>query len=209
MAALTRREREQKRKRKEILDAALLIFAEKGYHGTTMAEISRVSEYPLGTIYSFFPGKEDIYQELVIGKGHELGDILVAIFEDISLSPLERLRKSLLGNVDFFVKNRPFIKIYISGRSNVDAPLLTNFHRRINRMHDKMIALYSDLFEQGIQTGEFKPYSPREMATIFSGIVNASIWVWLVEGEDDAELEQRLQRAFNIFTGGVCPHLPG
>lgn len=205
MAELTRREREQKRKKKEILAAALSIFAQKGYHGTTMAEISQVSEYPLGTIYKFFPGKEDIYQHLVVGKGLELGDRLITIFEDRSLSPLERLRESLLGNVDFFVENKEFIRIYISGKSNVDAPLLTNFHKSINKLHDKMIKLYCDLLTEGIETGEFRDFAPGEMATIFSGIVNSCIWVWLVEREDDSELAKRLERAFSMFTHGVCP----
>ncbi len=204
MAEPTRREREQKRKKKEILSASLSIFAEKGYHGTTMAEISQVSEYPLGTIYKFFPGKEDIYQHLVVGKGIELGEKLIRIFEDKSLTPLARLRESLLGNVDFFVANREFIRIYISGKSSVDAPLLTNFHKSVNKLHDQMIELYCTLLEEGIGAGEFKDFAPKEMAMIFSGIVNSCIWVWLVEKEDDDALATRLERAFSMFTRGVC-----
>lgn len=203
MPELSRREREQQRKRTEILEAALTVFAQKGYHGATMAQISQSSEYPLGTIYKFFPGKEQIYHELVIGKGRELGQILLEISEDRSLSPMERIRKSLLGNAGFFVRNKEFIRIYISGKSHVDAPLLTNFHKSVNKMHDKMIDLYSDLFQEGIDDAEFTAYPSREMATLFSGIVNASIWVWLAEKEEDAELANRLERAFTIFTGGI------
>ena len=199
----SRREREQQRKREEILEAALSVFAQKGYHGATMAQISQSSEYPLGTIYNFFPGKEQIYQELVLGKGRELGQILLDITGDEALSPMERIRKSMVGNAGFFVRNKEFIRIYIAGKSHVDAPLLTNFHKSVNKMHDKMIELYSDLFQKGIDAGEFMAYPSREMAALFSGIVNASIWVWLTEKEADAELANRLERAFTIFIGGI------
>ncbi len=48
MTELTRKEREKKRKRDEILEASLSVFVQKGYHGATMAEISQASEYPPG-----------------------------------------------------------------------------------------------------------------------------------------------------------------
>ena len=87
MEPLSRKEREKKRKREEILAAALSVFAQKGYHGATMAEISQVSEYPLGTIYKFFQGKERIYHEMVMETGVALGDILLDIIKKNEGSP--------------------------------------------------------------------------------------------------------------------------
>jgi AcrR family transcriptional regulator len=76
MASLTRKERDDKRKRREILAAALAVFAEGGFHNTTMARISKAAQYPLGTIYKYFPGKKEMYHDLVIERVHELGRIL-------------------------------------------------------------------------------------------------------------------------------------
>jgi AcrR family transcriptional regulator len=69
----------KRNKKNEIIRAAEQVFAAGGYHGTTMAQISQASEYPLGTIYKFFSGKEQIYHDLVLSKGIELGEILIGI----------------------------------------------------------------------------------------------------------------------------------
>ena len=45
----------------EILDAARKIFAEKGFAGTTMEEIAERSGLAKGTLYLYFPSKQDIY----------------------------------------------------------------------------------------------------------------------------------------------------
>ena len=63
---LPRREREKMRQRKEMLDAALDLFSEKGYHNASMQEIAHKSEFAIGTLYKvlddWFPGAADYGQ---------------------------------------------------------------------------------------------------------------------------------------------------
>src|SRR6201995_783879 len=49
----------------EILDAALSVFAEKGYAGTRMDEIARRAGVTKGTIYLYFESKEAVFKSLV------------------------------------------------------------------------------------------------------------------------------------------------
>ena len=51
---LSRREREKLRHRKEMLDAALKLFSEKGFHNVSMHEIAQKAEFAIGTLYKFF-----------------------------------------------------------------------------------------------------------------------------------------------------------
>ncbi len=58
---LTRRDRERLVRRRAILDAALSMFAEKGYEGATLDEVAERAEFGKGTLYNYFPGgKEEI-----------------------------------------------------------------------------------------------------------------------------------------------------
>ncbi len=66
---LTRRDRERLARSRAILDAALDIFANKGYEGATLDEVAERAEFGKGTLYNYFPG----------GKV----EILFALFDEV------------------------------------------------------------------------------------------------------------------------------
>ncbi|MCG8632841.1 MAG: TetR/AcrR family transcriptional regulator [Desulfobacterales bacterium] len=200
---LTRKERDDLRKREEILAAALEIFAARGFHSTTMAQISKVSQYPLGTIYKYFPGKKEMYHDLVINRVRNLGQILGEIRRDDSLGVCDKLKACLKAQADFYGANREVVKIYISERSNIDAVAMPKLNEKVNTFHDRMVALFQDLFEQGLETGEFKPYPSRDMAELYADIVHSAAWAALFRDDDETAADQRLSMIFDMFTNGI------
>ena len=46
--------------RDRILDAAARVFAEKGYHSSTIADVVRESGLSVGAIYTYFSGKDEL-----------------------------------------------------------------------------------------------------------------------------------------------------
>lgn len=203
MVALTRKERDDIRKRQEILEAAMEIFARGGFHNTTMAQISKASQYPLGTIYKYFPGKKEMYHDLVIGRVHELGHILYDISRDEDLDAKARLLAALKAQARFYKANREVVKIYISERSNIDAVGMPKLNERVNRLHERMVLLFKDMFDEGIRIGLFKSYPSRDMAELFADIVHSAAWSTLFREEDEAGMEQRLSMIFDMFTNGI------
>ncbi|OQY11096.1 MAG: TetR family transcriptional regulator [Desulfobacteraceae bacterium 4572_19] len=203
MVAISRKERERRQRRAEILDVAMGIFAKNGFHGTTMANISQESQYPLGTIYKFFSGKKQIYYDLVVEKAFEIRVILIDIFNKTQWPPLERLRKCLTAYARFYRGNTEFIKIYISERSNIDAVVVPNLNEKINRLHEKMIDQFSEIFTEGIISKQFKPLPVREMAILFSDMIHSAAWNCLMKELSDEKMESLLDTVFEIFSGGV------
>src|SRR5256885_15696648 len=59
-------------KRARILDAAIRVFAERGFHSATVAEIARAAGVADGTIYLYFKGKDDLLLRLFDEKMNEL-----------------------------------------------------------------------------------------------------------------------------------------
>ncbi|MBI9090182.1 MAG: TetR/AcrR family transcriptional regulator [Desulfobacterium sp.] len=203
MASISRKERDDQRRRQEILDTALSIFAAKGFHGTTMAQISQDSQYPLGTIYKYFSGKQQMYHDLVLHKVQELGLILLEISKQKETTAMEKLLESLFAKARFYRNNDEVIRIYISERSNIDAVLMPKLNQKVNKMHQKMVDLFQGIFERGIKDGEFKAYPAKEIAIVFSDIAHSASWASLFREEDEAALEQRLTMVFDMFTKGV------
>jgi len=54
------RERKKQRTRETIARVALELFAERGYHATTLADIAEAADVSTRTIFSYYAGKEDI-----------------------------------------------------------------------------------------------------------------------------------------------------
>lgn len=65
-------------KRKRILEEALTVFSEKGYHGANIADIARRLEMGHGTFYRYFENKHDIFIELI---NHVLERLAVVMTE--------------------------------------------------------------------------------------------------------------------------------
>ncbi|ABC79022.1 TetR/AcrR family transcriptional regulator [Syntrophus aciditrophicus] len=81
-------------KREEIVQAALELIAEKGFHGAPMAMIAKKSDVAVGTIYRYFENKDVLIDALY----HELEDkILAALREEYSVKKPFRERFLHLG----------------------------------------------------------------------------------------------------------------
>jgi AcrR family transcriptional regulator len=83
---MSTREVQPKRDRREdILRASLHLFAEKGFHGTSMRDIAREADITEGLIYHYFASKRDLFR---------------AIIEEHSFLPLLRTLPDLAGQLD-------------------------------------------------------------------------------------------------------------
>jgi TetR/AcrR family transcriptional regulator len=203
MAALTRKQRDDQRKRREILAVALAMFAEGGFHNTTMAQISKAAQYPLGTIYKYFPGKKEMYHDLVIERVHELGRILYDIAHQQDVSVTDRLLGALKAQARFYRDNQDVVKIYIFERSNIDSVGMPQLNERVNRLHERMVQLFENLFDQGIREKVFKTYPARDMAELFADIVHSAAWSGLFREENSTQSDRRLSMIFEMVTTGI------
>ena len=75
-------------KRRDILEAAIAVFAQKGYHATKMADIAVAAGMGKGTLYEYFPTKESLPKEIV-NLFFEGSDDHLTKIKQSGLSPIE------------------------------------------------------------------------------------------------------------------------
>lgn len=199
---LTRREREKKRQRAEILNTALDLFSIKGYHNVTMHEIAEKAEFAVGTLYKFFKNKEDLYKALVLGENQQFHDTVVAALEEHE-DEMEKLRNYIKIKSDNFQSHLPMIRLYFSEIYGESYNLMAELNNRIKETHEEHIKIIASIFESGIRKKQFKRIAdPYTLAIAFDGITSALFFRWL-EDPEEKPFQEDPDVILNIFLRGL------
>jgi AcrR family transcriptional regulator len=83
--------------RERIIDAAMELFALRGYGNTGLTEIAKKADAQPGSLYHFFPSKEDLLRATLQRRIETLwSDVLTPVWDGVD-DPLERIFKLLDG----------------------------------------------------------------------------------------------------------------
>jgi AcrR family transcriptional regulator len=138
----------------EILEAALKVFAEKGFAGARMEDIAARAGVTKGTIYLYFENKEAVFKTLV---RESIGATLAGVsanVRDYNGSAKDLLRFALTAMAHLLTtSDRVVLPKIIIGESG-NFPELARFYRE--EIIDRGLALMSGLIERGIAQGEFR-----------------------------------------------------
>lgn len=95
-----RRQREREQRSRTILDAAETLFAEKGYHKTSITEIADMAEVSVGTVYFYFKNKDALLAQLTEAIGLEIRRVVGREFQQAAggLSGFEQAGLSFFNN---------------------------------------------------------------------------------------------------------------
>ncbi|MGH9111666.1 MAG: TetR/AcrR family transcriptional regulator, partial [Acidimicrobiales bacterium] len=66
-----RRLQHQDLSRSQLLDAAEEVFGRKGFHEATLKEVAELAEFSVGSVYSFFDNKDDLFRQIFVRRGDE------------------------------------------------------------------------------------------------------------------------------------------
>jgi AcrR family transcriptional regulator len=196
-----RKEREYLVHREEILSAAEKVFAAKGFFLTTMSDIAREAEFGTGTLYKYFRSKEELYFTLIDEKVEEINRL---VKDELSqkTSAVERIKKALALQFEFFERNRDFFRIYISERNRFEWTVKDELGKGL---HEKMVTyinILAEVMRQGIERKEFRSMNPVDLAHALVGIVNSFVFEWMISREP-YPLISKVDTVLEIFLGGA------
>jgi AcrR family transcriptional regulator len=175
MEPATRWKRRKEARPAEILEAALAVFAERGYAATRMDDIARHAGVTKGTIYLYFDSKDAVFRSLVqesIGSTIDAQLANAARFEgsaSVLLSQILRAIGAFVCSTDRAV----LPKIILAEAGNF--PQLAEFYR--HEVVDKGLALLQSVIARGIAQGEFRDVAPSHAARLaIAPLLLAAFW---------------------------------
>ena len=138
-----------------VLDAALTLFAERGYHGTAVSQIASSLGIRTPSLYNHMRSKQDLL-EAIIGRTVDgvLDDFRTAV-DDLS-DPVERLRRAIRVYALRHATHRREALVANRDTASLPEPIRTRVRQR-ERDHERAVrAIISD----GVGTGDFHIDSP-------------------------------------------------
>lgn len=198
---MSRKEREFKARREEILKAATRIFAQKGYHGASMSEIAKEAEFSTGSLYNFFKNKEELYFTLLVEKIEGLETQVSVVFES-NADVDQKLRLWLDKILSYFEVERDFFRIFVEQRTQFEQSSKGEFADMVfEKLKNNMFRMMA-MMKEGVDKGFFKPMDPLELATVFSSILN-SVLIVFVNSEQSYPLRGKAELILDVFYNGV------
>jgi AcrR family transcriptional regulator len=158
MGIKERQDRERQAVRQAILDAARDLFVTEGYRNVSIRKIAERIEYSPAAIYSYFPGKDDIFYALAEEGFHRLDARVRSVLGNND--PIEELRACWWAYYEFSKEQREFFELMFVDRS---VPQITEKWAGLAFVH-QMIAFAAGRIQRCIDTGIFPPGTDAEVA---------------------------------------------
>jgi TetR/AcrR family transcriptional regulator, fatty acid metabolism regulator protein len=191
-------QRGKKEKYKRILEAAVKVFADLGFHQSTISQIAREAGVADGTIYLYFKNKDDILVQFFSYKTKQVFDRFKEAVDSAD-APVEKLRNLIQRHLSEFQRDRNMAIVYLAET------------RRKNRVVEKQIRIMSKMYfdlvaeiiAQGQQNGTIRSGLYLGLVKHFIlGSVDEAINTWLHSG-DKYDLASMTDPLVDLFIKGI------
>lgn len=198
----TRRQIEQERHRREILEAAVAVFAAKGFHEAGMQEIAQQAQFGVGTLYRLFPGgKDEIYlalkQRVVEAFERELQESLAGVTEAVA-----QLRGYIRASAGVYASHPREMSLYLRETAGAGFDLSLGLPPDLAARYQACSAWALKALEQGMALGRLRPLEPQAALVFLRAVINGFLMRWL-QAPQAASLEQTVALVEEVFLHGV------
>ena len=157
-----------------LLRTAMDLFAEKGYHRTTLDEISARANLSKGTIYNHFKDKKDLFISVIDWGDHQLSHQLHDTIKRCA-DAREVIERTLLAYFKFFEKRNAFFKVLVQEKYNLRPEVQSQFLKTyLNNIADLEVVI-----RDGIRKGTLRDIDPYIGAVMITGMANIMVFNWM------------------------------
>lgn len=171
--------KKNKPKYRQIIDAAVIVIAENGYHQAQVSKIAKQAGVADGTIYLYFKNKEDILISLFQEK---MGNFVEMAEEKIvgTESAAEKLRTIVETHFQILSDDRhlAIVTQLELRQSNID------LRHKINEVLKGYLALIEQILMNGKENGEFSPALDIRLARqMIFGTMDETATTWVMNDQ--------------------------
>ena len=201
LRTLTDRSTGQEDKRRIILDAAVRVFARKGYHTSRVGDIAEEAGVAHGLLYHYFRSKDELLETIFRETWRDVLDAVRSV-EETDETARERLSGIAKILLRAWQREPDLVRVLVR-----DVTRSSHLQRQIDEL-DQAFAGLERIIARGQDEGEFRSdVDPRMVAYVFYGALEEILTGWVLgQLEDgDEQIAAAEQTVIEVVCGGLAP----
>ena len=140
-------------KEQAILDAAVKVFAQHGYHRAKISSIADQAGVATGSVYLYYKNKEGILLTMFDRLWTELTDGLRIIVKRTDIDPSQKLDLVIDKLFDLFIANPALASVFVNEQHH----LIKEKRGNVAKQYDDFLDLAEDIIREGVRKNKFNP----------------------------------------------------
>jgi AcrR family transcriptional regulator len=182
-------------KRELFLSAALRLFVKNGVQNTSTAQITKDAGTAAGTLFLYFPTKQDLLDALVLKIGQEQSDHINTLLRP-TLSARDTFWIIWNGSVRWFMEN---LEAYLYVQQVRDTGIISE---TVVQETNKFFVYYFEAIQKGLTEGSIKPYPAELIGGILYQQIVAIMNILRMQPVI-AKQNETIRQGFEIFWNGI------
>ena len=187
-------------KRRVLLEAAVRVFARRGFHAARVGDIAEEAGVAHGLLYHYFSSKEEVLETIF----RETWAALLAAVRDVEESgepAREQLRQVAAILLRSWRRDPDLVRVLVRGVARS-----SELDRRVGDVGDAFAAI-ERIVRRGQEAGELRPeLDARLTSVIFYGAIEELLTGWVLEllPDGDEDVARAEQTVVEIVSGGLA-----
>jgi len=188
-------------RRRQILDAAIRVFARQGFHACRVSDIAREAGVAYGLVYHYFDSKDQVLNELFV----ERWSLLLQAIDEVdarSIPAREKLDAVAGFIIDSYRHDPELMKVIIVEVTRAANSFGRTHLPEIRQAYDLIAKIVSD----AQRSGEFRSDIDATLASMwFYGAIEQLLsgWVFGLIGGSDANFDSAREMVVDTICGGL------
>jgi len=193
-------------RRQEILDAALSLFAERGFDATTVQGIAAAAGVAAGTVYLYFPSKEHV----LLALHHQYHAAMQTRLEEATAAALSGSinPRGIYGiGIDAMVDAVVEFCLELPRETTVVCRYLPRIHDEVLREGEAMATYIAAAIRAGVEDGRLHVTDPEMAGRLMTAALREPLIDLMVTGRRE-EIPRLAAQAKEMFRKALSPRVP-
>ena len=175
-------------RREDLSREAARLFAQKGYHGTSIGDLAEAMGVQKASVYAHIGGKQDLLYATMRDGARAFHGVLDAIPEDLPAT--EKIRRALRGHLRVVADQLDVATVFVHEWRYLEGERLEEIVGERRRYEERI----RGLFHEGRELGELRTDLDEHAAALLLLSVANWAYTWLRPGGSTDELADRFWR---------------